>query len=81
MKVIGFTPEGKAKTIYSEEFDLSFLGQEKVTRASHVEPTDDAKWTADMTPSGGPVLGPYDKRSEALAAEVEWLNNNLTRRV
>jgi hypothetical protein len=26
-----------------------------------------------MGPSGGPVLGPYGSRSEALAAERGWL--------
>ena len=36
-------------------------------------PTPDGRWTADMTPVGGPVLGPFDRRSEALEAEHAWL--------
>lgn len=31
------------------------------------------KWWADLLPVGGPVLGPFDKRQEALDAETEWL--------
>jgi hypothetical protein len=44
-----------------------------ITRASHVEPDRDGFWWADMGPSGGPVLGPYGSRTEALGAEREWL--------
>ena len=52
-------------------------GAPYVTRASHVEPTEDGRWTADLSPVGGPVLGPYDLRDEALKAEVDWLQVNL----
>lgn len=34
------------------------------------------KWWADMLPSGGPVLGPYDDRDTALEAEIAWLQDN-----
>lgn len=34
------------------------------------------KWWADMQPVGGPVLGPFDTRDEALEKEVEWLQKN-----
>jgi hypothetical protein len=34
----------------------------------------EAKWFADLLPSDGPVLGPFDTRQAALDAEVEWLN-------
>lgn len=34
------------------------------------------QWAADMAPSGGPLLGPFDSRQSALAAEVEWLQQN-----
>ena len=40
-------------------------------------PTKHGLWWADMSPVGGPSLGPYRHRSEALAAEVEWLEDNF----
>jgi hypothetical protein len=50
---------------------------QQVKRASHVEPTDSGQWTADMSPVGGPVLGPYPLRAQALAAEVAWLLTHM----
>jgi hypothetical protein len=38
-----------------------------------VEPTLDGRWTADLAPVHGPVLGPFSSRSEALTAERHWL--------
>lgn len=36
---------------------------------------------ADLIPSNGPVMGPFTRRSEAIDAELKWLNaNNLGRR-
>lgn len=52
-------------------------GRAKITRASHVEPTTDGQWTADMAPCGGPILGPFELRSEALKAESRWLAERL----
>lgn len=68
---------GDIRCIYSEDVDLKELGPAKIRRASHVEPTADGDWTADMAPMGGPVLGPFQLRSEALEAEVEWLEGKL----
>ena len=48
-------------------------GPASIARASHVEPTGDHRWTADMGPVGGPVLGPFPDRATALAAEGAWL--------
>jgi hypothetical protein len=64
---------GDVRCVYGEELDLRELGKLQITRASHVEPDRDGFWWADMGPSGGPVLGPYGSRSEALGAEREWL--------
>ena len=65
--------DGAVRCIYGEELDLRELGKLQITRASHVEPDRDGFWWADMGPVGGPVLGPYGNRSEALGAEREWL--------
>lgn len=68
---------GDIRCIYSEDVDLTKLGKATIQRASHVEPTTDGGWTADMAPMGGPVLGPFQHRSAALEAEVFWLSNRL----
>ena len=66
-------PDGTARAIYSEAIDLAALGRSTIARASHVEPDRDGRWHADLRPMLGPVLGPFDRRSEALEAEVAWL--------
>jgi len=65
--------DGSVRFIYSDELcDLLREGEAEIKRASHVEPCG-AMWTADMSPSCGPLLGPFRTRGEALQAEVEWL--------
>jgi hypothetical protein len=67
---------GGVRGIYGEEIDLAALGPARISRASHVEPDESGRWVADLSPVGGPVLGPFEKRSEALGAEVDWLVEN-----
>jgi hypothetical protein len=69
-------PDGTVRAIYDESFDLAVLGKPTITRASHVEPDQDGRWLADLQPVGGPVLGPFDRRSEALEAEHSWLERH-----
>lgn len=33
-------------------------------------------WWADLTPVDGPVFGPFDTNTEALAAELQWLDEH-----
>jgi hypothetical protein len=66
-------PDGTARAIYAEAIDLAALGRPVIARASHVEPDAAGRWRADLGPVGGPVLGPFRRRSEALDAEVAWL--------
>jgi hypothetical protein len=68
---------GDVRCIYGEELDLREIGKLQITRASHVDPDAAGYWWADMAPSGGPVLGPYGSRTEALGAEREWLYSRL----
>ena len=70
------SPGGEVRCIYSEEIDLRSLGPLSIRRASHVEPSNDGRWLADLSPVGGPVLGPFDLRTDALAAEVTWLEHH-----
>jgi len=67
---------GNCRCVYSEMIDIQQLGSADIQRGSHVEPTADGKWTADLSPVNGPVLGPFATRSEALDAEVAWLLAN-----
>lgn len=67
------SPDGEVRCIYDEAIDLHSLGSLSIQRASHVEPTVDGRWLADLTPVAGPVLGPFLRRTDALAAELSWL--------
>ena len=69
-------PRGTVRGVYAEHPDLTTIGQPHIIRASHVEPTDSGQWTADLAPVGGPLLGPFPLRSQALDAETNWLNRN-----
>ena len=69
--------EGTIRCMYAEVLDLAAIGCLRITRASHVEPDATGRWWADITPAGGPVLGPFDRRSDALAAERRWLEEDL----
>ena len=72
--------DGTAICIYSESIQLAVIGPLKIKRASHVEPDSNGRWIADLSPVAGPRLGPFDNRSDALAAEVRWLEQHwLTR--
>jgi hypothetical protein len=68
--------QGRIRGIYSEEIDLRMLGPLVIRRASHVEPDGEGRWWADVAPVGGPRLGPFEKRSQALAEEVAWLEKH-----
>lgn len=70
---IVITPAGAVRAIYGEEIPLESLGPPQIARASAVEPTADGAWVADLAPVSGPVLGPFTRRSDAVAAEIEWL--------
>ena len=69
-------PTGGIRCVYGEDVNLSELGRLSIQRGSHVEPTAEGQWTADMSPVSGPELGPFSTRHEALLAEVTWLNEN-----
>ena len=70
------TPEATIRCLYDETLEPTTLGQPQIQRGSHVEPTADGNWTADLSPVSGPLLGPFARRSEALAAEVAWLEQH-----
>ena len=67
---------GTVRCVYDETINLAALGTLQITRGSHVEPTTDGRWTADLTVVNGPTLGPFTHRSEALSAERTWLDDH-----
>ena len=66
-------PTGGIRCVYGEAVNLHELGRLSIQRGSHVEPSADGKWTADLSPVNGPLLGPFSLRADALAAEHTWL--------
>jgi hypothetical protein len=71
------SPGGTVRCIYDEAINLQALGQPEIRRASHVEPDGRGQWIADLAPVGGPKLGPFARRSDALTAEHQWLESHL----
>ena len=69
-------PDGTVRSLYDELIDLSVLGKSTPLRASYVEPDKSGRWFAGLSPQSGPRLGPFVRRSEALAAEHQWLIAN-----
>lgn len=73
---IAILPDGQVQFIWDDSLaPIREMGQMRIKRVSHVEPDDDGLWWADLGPVEGPRLGPFDLRSEALAAERDWLES------
>jgi hypothetical protein len=75
-------PDGTINFIYSDLLaELLDEGDAHVVRASNVEPAQDGPgWTADMTPRlgpGAPVLGPFPRHADAIAAEIAFLREDM----
>jgi len=76
--LINVDTSGTVSMIHSDDMvELLAEGRATIKRASHVEPTEDGQWQADLSPVDGPTLGPFALRSQALAAEVEWLETHI----
>ena len=67
---------GVVRAVYTEAIELATLGRLTIARASRVEPDDDGRWNANLGPVDGPVLGPFDRRSDAIEAEVAWIEEH-----
>jgi hypothetical protein len=72
-------PDGTARCVYADAIDLAALGPVDIRRASHVEPDTREQWHADLSPVGGPTLGPFCRRGDALATEAAWLDEHWLR--
>jgi hypothetical protein len=63
---------GRAVCVYDDALvGLLADGEATIERVSDVEPASGGGWEARMR--GGPTLGPFPTRGEALAAERRWL--------
>ncbi len=71
--ILHVAQDGTTRCLYGEAIDLAALGQLEIRRVSHVEPDVSGRWRADLSPVGGPGLGPFDARSQAVAAEAAWI--------
>lgn len=78
-KTIVISDGGVIEHIYTELFDLTACGDSTITRASHVEPSEnaDGSWYVDLAPIGGEMVTGFAKRSEALKYEEERVNQWL----
>ena len=77
MSLARFTAAGEAVFIYEDRHPLLELGRGETKRASHVEPTEDGLWQADMGPVGGPKLNMTNGRDESLIMEISWIHANM----
>lgn len=73
---LAIDPDGALRFVYADALEpMTELGDCTIRRASHVEPVG-TQWQADLSPVGGPILGLYALRQQALDAEVAWLSAN-----
>lgn len=79
--IITVEPNGQLRFLWHDALaglrEQARDGRIHIERASNVEPTPDGQWTADLAPVGGPVLGPFPVRGEALDAEQRWLHDHV----
>lgn len=76
--ILSIDTSGTIAAIYSDALlPLMDAGISTVRRASHVEPAEAGGWLADLSPVGGPTLGPFRERAAALAAEVAWIEEHV----
>lgn len=74
---VSIKADGTIRFVYDDELEaLKHIGPSHTRRASFVEPTDDSRWTADLSPIGGPIFGPFTLRKTALDAERDWIEEH-----
>lgn len=71
---------GTIRFVYDDLLADLYVAEHGLTtrRASHVEPAPAGSgWTVDLSPVDGPFAGPFARRADALAWEVDWLHKTL----
>lgn len=81
-RIISINTNGSVSCIYDDKLRqmLDKLGQKlSIKRVSYVEPID-GQWYVDLSPIDGPKFGPFKFRSDALAAEHQWVEQSCLRK-
>ncbi|MCX6379243.1 MAG: hypothetical protein NT023_07155 [Armatimonadetes bacterium] len=74
--LLEIAPDGTLQFLWDDALaPLMEQGESTLCRASHVEPQG-TEWVADLSPSGGPALGTFPLRNDALIAERDWLQQH-----
>jgi hypothetical protein len=68
---------GDVCCLYDEAIELRSIGRLSIERVSHLEPMNGGDWLADLSLCGGPILGPFPSRTQALESERRWLQHHL----
>ncbi|MCX6380325.1 MAG: hypothetical protein NT023_12765 [Armatimonadetes bacterium] len=74
--LLEIAPDGTLTFLWDDGLgSLLHLGEGSLQRASHIEPQG-TEWVADLSPVGGPTLGTFPIRNDALIAERGWLQQH-----
>ncbi|MCX6378501.1 MAG: hypothetical protein NT023_03355 [Armatimonadetes bacterium] len=74
--LLDIAPDGILLFLWDDALaPLMELGSGSLQRATHVEPQG-TEWVADLSPVGGPALGAFPLRNDALIAERDWLQQH-----
>lgn len=76
--LLAIRPDGEVAFVYEDALRAILdAGDFAIRRASHVEPTTDGRWQADLGPVGGPRLPPVASRAMALEQELRWIEAQI----
>jgi hypothetical protein len=84
---ISFSPREGVRAVYTDSFPFALLGYNPPVRASHVEAITSGpcawQWSVDLSPLGEGfqfcLWPPYTSYTEAVAAEVAYINQHWVR--
>lgn len=77
MTSIVINEQGGMRFVWNDDLSgLRTLGTTSIRRASRVEADENGRFWAILEPVGGPTLGPFDLYGDAVAAEIDWIENN-----
>lgn len=68
---------GEIQYIYNEDLNINDIGKVNIKRVSKVEPDKDGKWYVDLSLIGGEKINGFNKRSNAIKYEIDWIEKNI----